>query len=552
MRKSEKCSFTAYKGDYRPVSAYKNAKKLFGYKTTGMSDREGSFEGTYNDHLTLYGKCGHRESKNLCPTPLSSKYSYEVDGGSYSLQITRNLDGTFNFSGAMVTGYTIATVTLSAGTYSASGCELVEILCAENGENYTLPCSFTLEKESTIYCVLRYTGTEELYLENQYIQIEKGSEITDFSPYCGDPLKPPAPDNIRPIVEAEGSVLTRGKNLLDLSRIFGTTVTANGGTLICGADGGITGSGIPTNTIAFSDLPKLYLPKGTYTLSRSGVFENIACAAYVRDAEGKNIFSFGVNSQSNAVSKTINLNDYPEYSYLIFEIKRSNNDIEMSGTAYFQFEAGSTATEYNMYLGEHSILAPNLYGLEVDADTPYNYAEIVDGEAKYYIADSFSGNTLNKRIGKIELDGSENWVKQTHPNDQMSLFVMALDEAKSLKYSICSHFGRVDEVNNSNISGVFSNNVSEVYNFGFLVSGAEISDLEKWKEWLKEQYDAGCPVTVYYILAKPYIEIHNNVSVETGEITPVVAKTFPRFTNITVIPNENKLCYGMQKCIKII
>lgn len=153
------------------------------------------------------------------------------------------------------------------------------------------------------------------------------------------------------------------KNLLDVSNIMGTSVTAYGGTLTCGADGGITGSGTPTNSVAFSErngLDKHFLPSATYVLSSSGEHTNIVCSVYLRNSSGSSIVSFGVNGSGK--STVINCADYPEYSYMIIEIKRGNNNVEMSGTAYFQLELGSTATAYTPYVSDFSSVNVTRYG----------------------------------------------------------------------------------------------------------------------------------------------------------------------------------------------
>lgn len=145
--------------------------------------------------------------------------------------------------------------------------------------------------------------------------------------------------------KAPATVQLSSKNLLDLSSIMGKTVTANGGTLSCGADGSITGSGVVTGYMGF-DAFNLYLPKGKYILSASGTFSNIACVVVVRDANDTTLKEGGVVLSGGGFS--FNTEDYPSYSYITVSIKRNNN-VEMSGTAYFQIEKGSTATPYTPY-----------------------------------------------------------------------------------------------------------------------------------------------------------------------------------------------------------
>lgn len=141
-------------------------------------------------------------------------------------------------------------------------------------------------------------------------------------------------------------VKLESKNVLDLTSIIGKSVTENGGTLSCGADGGITGSGTLSGYVGFGAF-RLYLPKGKYILSASGTFSNFGCYFVLRDAnnsillEGGSAFSGGVFA--------FDLADYPSFSYVSVTIKR-NKDAAMSGTAYFQLEKGTTASEYTPFL----------------------------------------------------------------------------------------------------------------------------------------------------------------------------------------------------------
>ena len=147
--------------------------------------------------------------------------------------------------------------------------------------------------------------------------------------------------DVSPLEHNIGVKLAR-KNLLDLTSLIGKSVTENGGTLSCGADGGITGSGVVTGYMGF-DAFNLYLPNGKYILSASGTFSNIACVVIIRDANNTSLKEGGVVVSGGGFS--FNTEDYPSYSYITVIIKRNNN-VEMSGTAYFQIEEGITATSY--------------------------------------------------------------------------------------------------------------------------------------------------------------------------------------------------------------
>ena len=141
-----------------------------------------------------------------------------------------------------------------------------------------------------------------------------------------------------------------GKNFLDLTSLIGKSVTANGGTLSCGADGGIRGSGTVSGYVGFNSF-RLYLPKGKYILSASGTFSNISCAIVLNDENGKVLQEAGVVSSGGGFS--FNTENYPSFAYITVTIKRNNN-VALSGTAYFQIEEGTTATAYAPYVADVS------------------------------------------------------------------------------------------------------------------------------------------------------------------------------------------------------
>lgn len=163
--------------------------------------------------------------------------------------------------------------------------------------------------------------------------------------------------DVSPLEHNIGVKLGR-KNLLDLTSLIGKSVTANGGTLSCGADGGISGSGTATGFVGFESF-KLYLPKGKYILSASGTFSNISCAIILNDENGKVLQEAGVVSSGGGFS--FNTENYPSFAYITVTIKRNNN-VELSGTAYFQIEEGTTATAYVPYVADVSSVTLKKYG----------------------------------------------------------------------------------------------------------------------------------------------------------------------------------------------
>lgn len=177
----------------------------------------------------------------------------------------------------------------------------------------------------------------------------------------------PAPDNIRPITGYNAvNVWRGGKNLLDLSSLVGKSVSQNGGTITCGEDCGVTGSGTPASYVGLEFKYPFTLPKGKLTLSKSGNSTNISCDITVFNTNGAQLAYFSCAGGSI----TFDLSNYEDFDYMYVSLKRISNNVEMSGTAYFQLEAGEVATSYEPYRGNDFTvdLGQAVYGGYIDWD----------------------------------------------------------------------------------------------------------------------------------------------------------------------------------------
>lgn len=134
--------------------------------------------------------------------------------------------------------------------------------------------------------------------------------------------------------------------MLNYTSEYGKTITNYGGTLVFDENGGVSGSGTPTGATSTSQIRIDHL-SGKYTLSASGAFANMVCAFCLYDKNDKILLITSVSDTTQSVSIDTTL--YPAFSYAKFEIKRRANDTEMNGTAYFQLEKGTVATDYAPY-----------------------------------------------------------------------------------------------------------------------------------------------------------------------------------------------------------
>ena len=160
-----------------------------------------------------------------------------------------------------------------------------------------------------------------------------------------------------------------------------------------------------------------------------------------------------------------------------------------------------------------------------------------------------------KQIKKIVLTGEEDWsVSSSWKKASTSVFYRAINDIKTesnyVRYVVSSHLssGSRDEIYNNDIDliGTSGSNALTVR-----ISDAVATTVTDFKAYLQQQYSAGTPVTVWYVLAtettgivnEPIRKIGNyadSVSV-TGIPTTGTAEQFDIDT--TLKPSEVQLTY---------
>ena len=216
----------------------------------------------------------------------------------------------------------------------------------------------------------------------------------------------------------------------------------------------------------------------------------------------------------------------------IKEIVNACGKISVSG------EKGET-TEYQI---------PELYGIEVSADAPYNYKETVQGVTRYYIADTLEDGKITRRIAKRVVDEKATLRYCTEMGDEyyrigFSDFYNRLafvNQHKTSNSIICnmfeSRFGY-----NPEEACYYEHTTSDsvqYYNFQYIVLQNErLSELsvEGSRQWLKDNK----PV-FYYPLIEPYVE-ECSISV----------KSLPKFTRISVSNANSAQKLGLAESIRI-
>lgn len=319
-------------------------------------------------------------------------------------------------------------------------------------------------------------GDSPLTITNKYM-LCKGTDTADtsFEPYTGGQPSP-SPDFQQPISVIENSlkITSCNKNLFDEK-------------VEQGAIGGSVGQTYEqcktslTTRIRTINLISLDINKN-YTISIKNGYEY---AIFSFDNE-KKLYDCGISEFALFSSKSITFNNVPNIAIAIR--KKDNSSITPSEmkNSDFQIEFGTTATSYEKHL-ETQITANLPEGEFVGKldDTYKDTLKVV------YKDDGHYHLVLNKMIGKIVLDGSEEW-------HNLNLTFYA-DIKWGKPKSMCTHFTNNGSSWTSNDEKLRGKYTTTNVNNQFKCMPLSDMTLVDFKTWLSENN-----VTIYYILETPY------------------------------------------------
>jgi len=526
MLKLKDKSISAYKGDYRPVQLFKNAQKVHGFNLNGASSGENSFTNTYNDYLTIYGKSGHLQGVNLIAPPENMYTSYPSDDQSdvYECSVTVKEDGRFDFRGEMVTGEEFSKVKLQPGTYTASGCRFLELWYDGCDSFISLPATFTLEKETTVYAYFWYIDTTELVLENQYIQIEMGDTASEYSPYIGNLQYPPSIDNMCPIVSSGGSVRVEGANVLP-SDFYEVETWKT----VIDQDGGLR---------KVKDLD-LLPAKYNFAFNFKPLTTDIYLYIERIDSEGNS----EVVKQplvGTSISNSVTFLIEEGYSYRFWSWKFVENI-----SLFSDFKLRKIGTPQAFLKVEPIINAeiPVLRGIEVTAEDNYNYSETVGETEQYYISDVLKGNKIIRHIGEKFFTGAEEIAQVESSNENLNTFTVDLSDIfetnQSFAPAVCNFFNFLSLQDDEVEGAVLGKGDKKLY---LNIKKNKFTTINRFKNWLKARYNGNNPLKLFYVLENPVTEELDDEK---------ALKSYPGFTRIIVENQNEQMPLGTSKIIKI-
>ena len=345
------------------------------------------------------------------------------------------------------------------------------------------------------------------------IQIENGTEATDYEPYTGG--KPsPSPDYPQEIksVGDSGSVAVKvtGKNLLNPA-LLNSTFSADGISAKQNSDGRYTISGTPT----VDGIINTWIGGGwdntvtIFTIPPGNYYSNVLLFYY----DGKNRTSkrnaftllepFRVTGAMYSKEYAIN----EKYNFLIAP----------------QLELGSTATSYEPYYEEQTVALPYILNA-IPVSSGGNYT---DADGKQWIADyiDFKRGKLVKIVNSLILDGDKLKFVEDPTNTYWNLPQQSA--VKPIGYDVLSNYFK--------IKVFFSNEYS---NFIYTTQKNMVGLFETVDElnaFVVKKYRENDAVVLYYRMQEP---------IET-DLTPEEIQAYKNlvtYAGTTIVENDAE-CY---------
>ena len=317
----------------------------------------------------------------------------------------------------------------------------------------------------------------------------KSTQATSTNPVSPSPDYPSEIECVKDTIQIKDV----GKNLFD-------------GIFELGIINGSTGQNIANNSYIRS---KNYIPVEELTDYK---FSSIDFTGSVNIYEYKADFSYNLTT-----NKQINLLNYfttnKDTKYIRFRPASVTTNLDLK----FQLEKGTQATEFEPY--KENILNIDLQGNEL-CSLPNNVKDelvIENGRAK-----------IIKRVGKVVLNGTENWgtIDNKNTGDTFYSATSVIDNLRkgTALNLYCDKFKNVSDLwDNNNVVGTQMFNLGSALRFRILKTELNEVTINGWKSWLSAHN-----TEVYYALATP-------IEIDLGEVTTL--STFEGVNNVSLDTN---------------
>lgn len=338
------------------------------------------------------------------------------------------------------------------------------------------------------------------------IQVEQGSEATDYQPYQPTDLY-----DIKGLGETS-------KNLFDIENPLNCGRSRNDLSYFSiKVENGIIYSG---GKYAYSAGTYLLVENKNgeeiYTISGKYSTKSFLCYSIVQcDAIENNIMQNFEQIYSNENVTMFNWTGTVTKRYFGFAFwGKERYDVELTNV---MIEQGSTATEYEPYYPHITIKSEN------ENENIKTFINMTGHEPLRKIGDvadyiDYKQGCIIRNINKRILGGTENWIKGGSGGSNVCCYFATLNNKKlGYQTSICTHFNNINKAWSINTPNIYSDHTS--YGRIYVSTLKIIRTAEEWKQWLAEQKEVGTPVVLYYQFETPVVEPITLPQVKTAEYT---------------------------------
>ena len=468
--------------------------KVFGAKVDGnTSQNTTTGKNLLSKKLNEYSKTTDyitvdEASDNLLKLSVSSESTaYE---NVQILSITVESGKTYTLS-AKIDGNTNSSIRVVKANSGASADNLGS---AKNGQPLSFTCDGTYSHVGLFFYVSEgVKPTSNMAATFSNVQLEEGSVATDYEPYTGG-QESPSPDYPQSIETITNSVKIKqtGKNLFDKNGDF--TYGNNNNLTSLQEDGTIKTTANFSNQRSSGQLISVdkntnYIVSGILVGSQSPNNSVIE----ILNENNTRIYMFEISNSANyKFSFMFNSADNEK-----IWISLNARDFNLSAGVYaifdkIQIEEGSVATDYEEY-------QRNEYTIDLQNN---ELVKLTDDIKDTIEIDKNRNVSLNKRIGKVVLNGTENWIFNESGTNyiRFTLFINDLinNQENNKKYVASDYFvsSSIDEAVTDSAD---ANRICAVSNQRLLIKlvNDNVMNLDDFKAWLSENN-----VTVYYELAE--------------------------------------------------
>lgn len=207
-------------------------------------------------------------------------------------------------------------------------------------------------------------------------------------------------------------------------------------------------------------------------------------------------------------------------------INGSPESFKVTGIAVTEENKTEVAQQENFDVivnGNHTTFDPTLYALVKEGVTYADEADLI-------------GKNINKKIRKLIFTGEEDFTYSQYYCDMYTIPDSADYHNGESMYdrlcgALCTHFKLMNygSINPTStyINGYFGlNDSGNSINFGYTKDGENAATVEDLKEYFRGQYEAGTPVTVFYILRNEKTEFISGNDITLEEGTNVITNSY--------------------------